>query len=129
VNAYDNTILYTDANIDDAIQYLKSLQTEFNTALLYVSDHGESTGEHGWYMHGLPKVVAPDDQTHVPLIAWISPGLQAAQRLDLDCVRRHKDEPYSHDNMFHTTVGLLDIQTPQYDAARDVFRACRANDD
>lgn len=126
VNAYDNTILYTDANINDAIEYLKSLKGEFNTALLYVSDHGESTGEHGWYMHGLPKVIAPDDQTHVPFIAWISPGLRAAQRLDLDCVRRHKDDPYSHDNMFHTTVGLLDIETPAYDGTKDVFRSCRA---
>ena len=125
VNAYDNTILYTDANINDAIEYLKSLKGEFNTALLYVSDHGESTGEHGWYMHGLPKVIAPDEQTHVPFIVWISPGLQAAQRINLDCVRQHKNTPYSQDNLFHTTVGLLDIQTPVYDGAQDVLRACR----
>lgn len=126
VNAYDNTILYTDANIADAIGYLKSLKGDFNTALLYVSDHGESTGEHGWYMHGLPKVIAPKDQTRVPLIAWISPGLEKAQRLDPDCVRRQKDAPYSHDNMFHTTVGLLEVATPAYNTTRDIFRACRA---
>jgi lipid A ethanolaminephosphotransferase len=126
VNAYDNTILYTDRNLDDAIEYLKGLGPDFNTALVYVSDHGESTGERGWYMHGLPKAIAPDDQTRVPFIAWFSPGLQAAERLDVDCVRRLRDGAYSQDNVFHTTLGLLDVETPAYSAALDVFRACRA---
>jgi lipid A ethanolaminephosphotransferase len=126
VNAYDNSIRYTDGNLDDAIEWLKGLGPDFNTALLFVSDHGESTGEDGWYMHGLPKSLAPDDQVRVPLIAWLSPGLQAAERLDVECVRRHRDEPYSHDNVFHSMIGLLDIETPAYDGALDVFRACRA---
>jgi len=128
VNAYDNSILYTDGNLDDAIEYLKRLGADFNTALLYTSDHGESTGEDGWYMHGLPKAVAPDDQVRVPFIAWFSPGLQAAERLDVDCVRRLQDRPYSHDNVFHSTLGLLDVQTSAYDGAQDVFRECRGGD-
>ncbi|HEX9051338.1 MAG TPA: sulfatase-like hydrolase/transferase [Anaeromyxobacter sp.] len=125
VNAYDNSILYTDANLDDVIEYLKALEPDFNTALLYTSDHGESTGEDGWYMHGLPKRFAPDDQTRVPFIAWFSPELRAAERLDVDCARRLVDGPYSHDNVFHTTLGLLDVETPAYDGRLDVFRACR----
>ena len=128
VNAYDNSILYTDANLDDAIEYLKALGADFNTALLYTSDHGESTGEDGWYMHGLPKAVAPEDQTHVPLIAWFSPGLRAAEKLDVDCVSRLRDRPYSHDNVFHSMIGLLDIGTSAYDGAKDVFRSCRASE-
>lgn len=128
VNAYDNSILYTDANLDAAIEWLKGLGPDFNTALLYVSDHGESTGDDGWYMHGLPKGIAPDDQVRVPFIAWFSPGLLAAERLDAECVRRHRDDPYSHDNVFHSTVGLLDVQTPAYDGTLDVFRACRASE-
>ena len=88
--------------------------------------HGESTGEDGWYMHGLPKAIAPDDQVRVPFIAWFSPGILAAERLDVDCVRALRDRPYSHDNFFHTTIGLLDIETPAYGAAQDVFRSCRA---
>jgi lipid A ethanolaminephosphotransferase len=126
VNAYDNTILYTDANIADAINYLKRLNDRFNTALLYVSDHGESTGEQGWYMHGLPKMIAPEDQIRVPLILWVSPGLEAAQNINIECARRRKDETYSHDNIFHTSVGLLEIETPAYKDALDVFHACRA---
>ncbi|MGB8932442.1 MAG: sulfatase-like hydrolase/transferase [Anaeromyxobacteraceae bacterium] len=125
VNAYDNSILYTDANLDDAIEYLKRLGPDVNAALLYTSDHGESTGEDGWYMHGLPKSIAPEDQTRVPFIAWFSPGLQAAEHLDVDCVRGFKDRPYSHDNVFHSTLGLLDVGTSAYDGALDVFRACR----
>ncbi|MBI5071073.1 MAG: sulfatase-like hydrolase/transferase [Deltaproteobacteria bacterium] len=126
VNAYDNSILYTDGNLDDAIEYLKRLEADFNTALLYTSDHGESTGEDGWYMHGLPKALAPEDQVRVPFIAWFSPGLQAAGRLDVECVRKLRDGTYSHDNLFHSTVGLLDIQTPAYDGAQDIFRSCRS---
>jgi lipid A ethanolaminephosphotransferase len=128
VNAYDNSIRYTDGNLDDAIEYLKALQADFDTALLYTSDHGESTGEDGWYMHGLPKAVAPDDQVRVPFIAWFSPGLQAAERLDVGCVRGLRDRPYSHDNVFHSTIGLLDVQTPAYDPALDVFRECRGGE-
>ncbi len=128
VNAYDNSILYTDANLDDAIEYLKGLGADFNTALLYTSDHGESTGEDGWYMHGLPKSLAPEDQVRVPFIAWFSPGLLAAERLDVECVRLLRDRPYSHDNFFHSAIGLLDIQTPAYLGAQDVFRSCRAGE-
>jgi len=126
VNAYDNSILYTDANLDDAIEWLKQLGPDVNTALLYTSDHGESTGEDGWYMHGLPKAIAPDDQVRVPFIAWFSPGLQAAEQLDVECVRRLRDAAASHDNLFHTTLGLLDVESPAYDGAQDLFRACRA---
>jgi lipid A ethanolaminephosphotransferase len=127
VNAYDNSILYTDGNLDDAIEYLKRLGADFNTALLYTSDHGESTGEDGWYMHGLPKAFAPEDQVRVPFIAWFSPALEAAEKLDVDCVRRLRDRPYTHDNVFHSTIGLLDIETPAYDGAQDVFGSCRAS--
>jgi lipid A ethanolaminephosphotransferase len=128
VNAYDNSILYTDANLDDAIEYLKALGADFNTALLYTSDHGESTGEDGWYMHGLPKTLAPEDQVRVPFIAWFSPGLVAAERLDVECVKLLRDRPYSHDNFFHSAIGLLDIETPAYLGAQDVFRSCRAGE-
>ncbi len=126
VNAYDNSIVYTDAILADAIEYLKRLDGDFNTALLFTSDHGESTGEDGWYMHGLPKSIAPEDQIRVPFIAWFSPGLRAAEKLDLDCVRHLKDGQYSHDNVFHTAIGLLDVKTSAYDGAQDVFRSCRA---
>jgi lipid A ethanolaminephosphotransferase len=125
VNAYDNSILYTDANLDDAIEWLAQLGPDVNGALLYTSDHGESTGEDGWYMHGLPKAIAPEDQIRVPFIAWFSPGLQAAERLDVDCVRRLRDGAYSHDNLFHSALGLLDVESPAYDGAQDLFRACR----
>jgi lipid A ethanolaminephosphotransferase len=127
VNAYDNSIVYTDAILADAIEYLKALDGDFNTALLYTSDHGESTGEDGWYMHGLPKSIAPEDQIRVPFIAWLSPGLRAAEKLDLDCVRKLKDGQYSHDNVFHTTIGLLDVETSAYDGAQDVFGSCRVS--
>ena len=129
VNAYDNTILYTDAVLADAIEYLKGLEGEYNGALVYLSDHGESTGEGGWYMHGLPMSIAPDDQTRVPFIAWFSPGIVQAEKLDVGCVKGLRDAPFSQDDVFATTLGLLDVVTPVYDGARDIFRPCRGADD
>ncbi|MFX6645073.1 sulfatase-like hydrolase/transferase, partial [Acinetobacter baumannii] len=74
VNAYDNTIAYTDHVLAGIIDVLKAREDRYQTAFLYVSDHGESTGEHGLYLHGAPYLLAPSQQTHVPMVAWLSDG-------------------------------------------------------
>ena len=75
VNAYDNAILYTDHVVASAIGTLRAAAAKVDSALLYVSDHGESLGEGGFYLHGLPWSIAPQMQTHVPLVAWSLGGL------------------------------------------------------
>jgi lipid A ethanolaminephosphotransferase len=71
-NTYDNTILYVDYVVDKAIKLLQSKQDKFTTSLVYLSDHGESLGEDGVYLHGLPWSIAPDTQKHVPMLLWLS---------------------------------------------------------
>ncbi len=124
VNAYDNTILYTDYFLSQVIAFLKQRADQYNGAMLYVSDHGESLGENNIYLHGLPYFMAPSQQTHVPMIAWISPEFQQAKGLDGSCLVQKKDGEYSHDNLFHTVLGLMGVSTSVYDAKLDIFASC-----
>ncbi|MGH8062374.1 MAG: phosphoethanolamine transferase, partial [Pseudoxanthomonas sp.] len=86
VNAYDNALLYTDHVLAETIGFLRE-QTEYDTALIYVSDHGESLGEKGLFLHGVPYAIAPEEQTHVPMVMWFSPGFASDSGLDLACLR------------------------------------------
>ena len=125
VNAYDNTIAYTDHFLAQAIGWLQQRQAANDTALLYVSDHGESLGENNLYLHGLPYAIAPDVQKRVPWITWLSPGFTQRSRLDLACLRGRADAEVSHDHYFHSVLGLLDVQTGAYDPKLDAYAACR----
>ncbi|MGN6513357.1 MAG: phosphoethanolamine transferase [Lysobacteraceae bacterium] len=122
-NAYDNSILYTDHVVASAIDALAA-QPGFDAALLYVSDHGESTGEHGLYLHGAPYLVAPDAQTRVPMLLWLSDGFRARRGVDLACVDRQRHLPASHDNLFDLVLGLLDVRGSAYRARLDPLAAC-----
>jgi lipid A ethanolaminephosphotransferase len=93
--------------------------------MIYVSDHGESLGETGLYLHGLPYVLAPDVQKHVPMMFWLSPKFQADARIDVGCLQGHRDEAVSHDNFFHSVLGLLDVRTKVYRKELDLFTNCR----
>ncbi|MFL6694159.1 MAG: phosphoethanolamine transferase [Ramlibacter sp.] len=124
VNAYDNTILYTDHVLGQLVDLL-ARQERFDTAMLYVSDHGESLGESGLYLHGVPFAIAPDVQTHVPMVAWVSPSFARSTGLDEACLRSHAAQPASHDNLFHTLLGAFDVQTQVYDPGMDLLRPCR----
>jgi lipid A ethanolaminephosphotransferase len=117
-NAYDNTILYTDHILGETIQRLAAAR-EWDTAMLYVSDHGESLGERGLYLHGLPHAIAPDAQKHVPMMLWMSPPFAARFGIDSRALAARADLPYSHDNLFHSILGMLDLHTRVYDPRLD----------
>jgi lipid A ethanolaminephosphotransferase len=125
INAYDNTIVATDRFLARTIAWLKGRGDQSAPALLYMSDHGESLGELGIFLHGLPYAFAPEAQKRVPFIAWIGPGMQARRGVDVACLGRTLDAPLSHDNLYHTVIGLLDVTTPTYSAPLDAFAACR----
>ncbi len=125
VNTYDNTIRYTDFVIARLVKELQLREQDYNTALLYVSDHGESLGEGGLYLHGAPYFLAPSEQTHVPMMFWMSDGFAHDHQISRPCVEDiSHSRSYSHDNIFATTLGLMGIETSVYDAATDIFSAC-----
>ncbi|ENM5881004.1 phosphoethanolamine transferase [Vibrio metoecus] len=127
VNTYDNTIRYTDYVLAQLMSKLESLQKDYNTALIYVSDHGESLGENGMFLHGMPYNLAPDYQTQVPLLVWMSQGFSQSKGIDMDCLRSKTHLPYSHGNLFHSLLGVMDVSTEAYDTSLDLFSQCRAN--
>lgn len=123
VNAYDNAVLHTDEFLASTIRLLAA-QTRRDTALVYVSDHGESLGENGLYLHGVPYAIAPDTQTRVPMVMWLSSGFAASRGIDMQCLRREATAPASHDNLFHSVLGLMQVGTPEYEPKLDLFRGC-----
>lgn len=125
INSYDNAIRYTDHVLAGMIGTLRAHSESLSAALLYVSDHGESLGEAGLYLHGMPYRIAPDTQKHVPMIAWISSGFASGQGLDSNCLRGRAGAHLSHDNLFHSVLGVLDIETSAYRLDRDIFMGCR----
>ena len=125
-NTYDNTIRYTDFVIAEMIAKLKTYEDKYNTALLYVSDHGESLGAMGLYLHGTPYKFAPDDQTRVPMQVWMSPGFTKEKGVDMACLQQKAaDTRYSHDNIFSSVLGIWDVKTSVYEKGLDIFSQCR----
>ena len=125
INAYDNAVLYTDHVLASLIATLQANAATVDTAMLYVSDHGESLGEKGLFLHGVPNAIAPREQTQVPMAMWWSAGFGETAKLDRPCMLRRAAEPASHDHLFHTVLGLLDAKTALYEAQLDLSSACR----
>jgi lipid A ethanolaminephosphotransferase len=126
VNAYDNAVLYTDHVLAQTISFLQSQAATHNTAMLFVSDHGESLGERGLFLHGVPYAVAPKEQLKVPMVWWLSPGFSASFGLDVACLAAKTAQPWTHDHLFHSLLGLLDVQTAVYEAGMDIGAGCRS---
>ncbi|MCB1405362.1 MAG: sulfatase-like hydrolase/transferase [Rhodobacteraceae bacterium] len=124
VNAYDNATLQTDRVLSRTIDLLAASDRVL-PAVMFVSDHGESLGENGLYLHAAPMFMAPEGQTHVPGILWLGAAFAGAMHLDTGCLGTVAAEPTSHDMVFHTVLGLLDIDTNLHEAALDLTASCR----
>ena len=125
VNAYDNALLYTDHVLARLIRQLQASAGTLDSALLYVSDHGESLGENNLFLHGLPYAIAPDLQKQVPMVMWLSAGFSAGRPLDVACLQARAARPAAHDHLFHTVLGLLDVSTALYQPDWDLGQPCR----
>ena len=124
VNAYDNAILYTDHVLARLVRYLAT-QSGRDAGLIYVSDHGESLGESGFYLHGLPYRIAPAVQREVPMLVWLSDSLKRDSGLNSACLREGVSSEVSHDHLFHSVLGLLQVDTVAREPTLDLFTRCR----
>ena len=126
VNAYDNSVVETDFFLDSVLKWLAAQDRKAQTAMIYVADHGESLGENNLYLHGLPYSIAPDVQKHVPWITWLSPSMQTRTHIATDCLQHDLAERrITHDNYFHSVLGLMDVKTGAYSPGLDIFARCR----
>jgi lipid A ethanolaminephosphotransferase len=124
LNAYDNTIVFTDYFLSRVIAWLKAQENTNTPAMLYVADHGESLGENNLYLHGLPYTMAPAEQKTVPMITWLSPSFEQFSKVSTRCLQSQRDKPLSHDNLFHSVLGLMAVKTTAYQRELDFFAAC-----
>jgi len=122
VNAYDNSIRFTDKVIAQTIDLLAA-QSNVVPAVLFLSDHGESLGEDGLYLHAAPYFMAPETQTTVPMVMWLPDSYRQTFKVDRPCLDAKATQPQSQDIVFHTVLGLMDIQTEVRDPALDLM-AC-----
>lgn len=126
VNTYDNTLVYTDYIIDTLISKLTSLEKEYNVGLIYLSDHGESLGENGVYLHSLPYSFAPEVQTKIPFMLWLSPNLKNILKVNESCLKSDaQSQPYSQDNLFHTILSTFELSTNEYQSNLDIYANCK----
>ncbi|WP_443147314.1 phosphoethanolamine transferase [Photobacterium sp. MCCC 1A19761] len=126
INTYDNTIAYTDYVLALLIKQLKTYTDQYNVALMYISDHGESLGEKGLYLHGTPYMIAPEVQTTVPWLLWIPDQYATQQHIDRDCLKSLANgTQLSHDNFFHTLIGFYGVTTQDKNDSLDIMNRCR----
>ena len=123
VNSYDNAVRYTDHFLTRAIATLRGMD-DYDTAMVYLSDHGESLGEKGLYLHGMPYAIAPEEQTRVPMVMWFSPQFAANRGLDLQCLRQRAQQRTDQDNLFPSVLGLMQVRTSVYAREHDLFATC-----
>ena len=122
----DVTQLTIDGVVQEIIDLLAARSDRIASSMVYMSDHGESLGEKGLYLHGMPYMFAPSEQTHVPFIMWVSQSYSKLFGLTSECLESHTADTTSHDNLFHTVLGLMDVKATHYDPALDVTATCRS---
>ncbi|WP_255554807.1 phosphoethanolamine transferase [Moritella sp. 24] len=126
VNVYDNTIAYTDYVIAETIKKLQRYSKDYNVALMYISDHGESLGEKGLYLHGTPYSFAPEEQTQVPFFMWLPQQYADAKGIDKRCImKKAKENTFSHDNLFHTLLGFYGVESSVINPRLDITASCK----
>ncbi len=118
-NAYDNAILYTDYFLSKVINFLKPYSKDYETAMIYMSDHGESLGENGLYLHGMPYLIAPEAQKHIASVMWF--GGEMKKDIDIKKLNAYKDKEFSQDNLFHTLLGIFEVESKVYDKNKDIL--------
>lgn len=121
VNAYDNTIRYTDFLLDSLINTLRDM-TDWNSAMIFISDHGESLGENKMFMHGLPMRLAPKVQYEIPFFVWTSPGFREYKQTSTEKETGELPAVLEQHYIFHSVLNLLSIDSPAYDSNFDIFK-------
>lgn len=125
INTYDNTIDYTSRNIARIVEATRARTPSLDVAVIYISDHGESLGESNIYLHGLPPLLAPSEQTHVPMLAWLPRETQDRLGVPMRCLASVAEAAYSHDNLFPTLLGFFGIATTAYRGDLDLLARAR----
>ena len=118
---YDNSVRYTDRVLGEIVDALKAAEG-VDAAMLYVSDHGESLGEKGLYLHGAPQWMGPSEQTEVPMVMWISDAFASDYGVDRKALAQTAEGKVTHESLYHTVLGLLKVKSTTMRSEFDLTR-------
>ena len=124
VNSYDNSIVYSSYLLAELFEKLKAVEDKYNIAVFYTSDHGESLGEDGIYLHSAPYDEAPSYQKEVPFLVYIPDTTLQSMNYKTECLKAQTERRISHDYLFHSLLGLAGIKTREYNKNLDIFSNC-----
>lgn len=125
INTYDNTIYYTSHILAEIIKEAEKYKKDYNVMIIYASDHGESLGENNIYLHSAPYSIAPKEQTEIPFFIWAEDSTLKGLNLDKQCLIKNAENSVSHDNIFHSLLGISGIRTKEYNQQLDLFNLCK----
>jgi heptose-I-phosphate ethanolaminephosphotransferase len=117
VDAYDNSILYTDWFLSELIAMLA--KTGSDSALLYSSDHGENLLDDSRQLLGHTRGTAHD--LHTAVFFWLSDAMRDNHRELASQLAHNSTLPLSLDNLSHSMLDLAGIRTSSYDPSFSVF--------
>jgi lipid A ethanolaminephosphotransferase len=104
------------------ISFLKKYDKTHEVAMIYMSDHGESLGENSLYLHGLPYFIAPENQKHIGTIFWF--GENMLEDIDIKKLKNKRNKKFTHDNLFHTLLGIFEVNSSVYNQKMDILKGC-----
>lgn len=114
INSYDNTILYTDYFIKETIDLIRDKKS----ILIFLSDHGESLGEDGYYLHGADR-----PELHYPAaFVWYSDKYAQSFPDMIENLKDNSDKKYRSDYLFHSIIDAADITTEYIEPQLSIFR-------
>lgn len=114
INSYDNTILYTDYFIKETIALIRDKKS----VLIFLSDHGESLGEDGYYLHGADR-----PELHYPAaFVWYSDKYAQSFPDMIENLKDNSDKKYRSDYLFHSIIDAADITTEYIEPQLSIFR-------
>lgn len=114
INSYDNTILYTDFFIKETIDLIRDKKS----ILIFLSDHGESLGEDGYYLHGADR-----PELHYPAaFVWYSDKYAQSFPDMIENLKDNSDKKYRSDYLFHSIIDAADITTEYIEPQLSIFR-------
>ena len=115
INSYDNTILYLDNFLNELIKKLQSSTKK--SILIYISDHGETLGEDGKWLHAQSHEVSKNPA----MLVWYSRNFEESYPSKIEKLKIKKNDSISTDFLFHSILDIGEIENYNYNKNQSIF--------
>lgn len=115
INSYDNTILYLDNFLNELIEKLK--KSSKKTILIYLSDHGETLGEDGKWLHAQEHQASKNPA----MLIWFSDNFEKSYPLKIAKMKAKNQDTITTDFLFHSILDIAEIKSFKYNKSQSIF--------